>query len=268
LGELLSPYARQLIAWGHVVPRNPGRIGSRQRCKVCGGTHYEVRGEGQGRWLWCAACKQFPAQSFEIVLRWGGSTLRLGYDANGRRLVSFVDAEAALAQIRAEIKDAVFEPRRWASPKANHLLWEHYLAAYLERERKRLLPATWDVIRRRGRHLAKAFPGRNIREIRQGHVDDWVQGPLRDSGLGATTQAHICSTLRRLFALAVERQDIKQAPRVPSPQAAPRAPISWLLPDEQALALARDGSGTHFDPRVVDAFLRMIGDGPGTIARA
>lgn len=236
MGELLSI---PLAAWGIVVPRSPGRIDSRQKCRVCGAVgNYVVRGEGQARWLWCSACGQFPASSFEIVLRWHGTTLRLGYDRRGQRLASYPDAEAALSQIRSELKRGDFEPHYWSSPKHNAYLWENYLATHLERERARLSRTSWRTAKSQAKHLVGAFAGQNIRDLRQGQVDDWVRGPLATSGLSLNYQAQLCRMLAHVFADALHRQDMRQPLKVPRPKV-PHEPIQWLGPEEQAAVLTQ-----------------------------
>lgn len=236
MGELLSI---PLAAWGIVVPRSPGRIDSRQKCRVCGAVgKYVVRGEGQTRWLWCEACGQFPASAFEIVLRWRGTTLRLGYDRRGQRLASYPDAEAALSQIRDELKRGDFEPHFWSSPRHNAYLWENYLAAYLEREQSRLSRTSGRTAKSQAKHLVGAFAGQNIRDLRQGQVDDWVRGPLAASGLSLNYQAQLCRMLAHVFADALHRQDLRQPLKVPRPRV-PRPPIEWLGAEAQAAVLAQ-----------------------------
>lgn len=252
MGDLLSI---PLAAWGVVVPRSPGRIDSRQKCRVCGAVgKYVVRGEGQIRWLWCAVCGQFPASAFEIVLRWRGTTLRLGYDRRGQRLASYPDAEAALSQIRDEIKRGDFEPRYWSSPKHNAYLWENYLAAHLEREQARLSRTSWRTTKSEAKHLMMAFAGQNIRDLRQGQVDDWVRGPLANSGLSLSYQSQLCRLLAHVFADARHRQDMRQVLKVPRPKV-PRQPIAWLGPQEQAEVLTHIPS----EHRPIFEFLCLYG---------
>lgn len=249
MGELLLP-ALGLAAWGIKMPRRPGQIASRQKCKLCGSTKYSLR-DG---WLWCAACGKYPATAFEIVLRWQGSTLRLGYDQQGRRLTSYPDAEAALALIRRELEAKAFEPRHWSSPQHNALLWDNYLPAHFARERARMTSASWRSTHPVIKHLAPAFAGHNLRDIRQGQVDDFV----RSLTVAPSYQALICQHLARLFGAAVERQDLARAPRVPRPKIQ-RGKVDWLAPEAQALIL-RHLPDRH---RPIFAFLFLYGCRPG-----
>lgn len=213
-----------------------GRIASRQVCPMCGarGRYQLVRGRGQSA-LVCQ-CGQWAADRLEIVLKWQGKTHRITHTQRGERLTSYPLAEAALVEINNQIKRGVFDPALWSSAKTNRLLWENYLRDWLKREKTRSTKATYMVRRSAARHLAW-FNGMNLRDIRTGHVRDFLALPCLHLALKPNTIKGVAAVLRLIFQEAVEREEIERAPKIPK-VVVPEQPIEWMLPEEQERALA------------------------------
>lgn len=207
-----------------------GHVSSRERCPSCGQRgKFEAVQAGRAKALVCV-CGKFAATKPEVVLWWDGSTRRLTHDQAGRRFDNVEHAERALGLIRSQIEQHAFYPQLWTSAKANQLLWENYLAEYLAREQTRCSKATFHKKKALARHLAW-FDGRNIRELRAAHLEDFAANPGLQT-LAAKTRADVLAELQHIFNEAARREEIERAPRVPAVHV-PRKAIRWINPDQQ-----------------------------------
>jgi integrase len=189
----------------------------------------------------------------EIQLKWQGKLYRLTHDAHGRRFVHYLEAERALGLINDQIQRKAFWPSEWVSASANRMLWENYLADFLGRQKAEATRATYEVRRALARHLAW-FNGRNIKEIRTAHVQDFAALPCLHLALAPVTRSNLMATLATVFREAVRREDIERAPQIPR-VVVPEREVAWMMPEEQALALAHIPA-KH---RPIFAFLMLYG---------
>ena len=229
----------QLAALGITVAKKPGKILSRQKCGFCGSKgKYELRtygeGPGQQRWLFCANCGKLPATLLEIKVWWDGKWRWLRHNAQGERLASYDMAEAALGEIRRQIDSGEFNPAFWTAASKNELIWETFLAGYLERQEKRMeagriTKATLDKRKSTLNKHTKYFNGRNLRTIHAGHLDDW----LDSLDLAAKTKLDLAREMGQVLQNAYDRELIERIPRPPRVQL-PKRKIRWLPAEAQA----------------------------------
>lgn len=256
MGDLLSAHTQPLAAqaWGLCMR---GRVRSQERCPVCGKSKaYRIVDHGRGRRALVCACGQSEAKLPEIDLRWQGKRYSIIYDQRGDRFPSLAHAERALEVIRSQIDAQTFDPAMWTGKQSNELLWENYLASYLQAEERRCSPATFAKKRALSRHLAW-FQGQNVREIRTGHLEDFFSRPCLGLALSPKTLADLASELRHLFRRAVAREDIARAPQVPT-VAVPETKIKYLSLEAQERAL--EAMPAHHRP--IFLFLMQYGCRP------
>ncbi len=242
MGEVLSKnQIRALEALGICVSRQPGRIISRQRCPVCGVSgDYTLRTFGEGadqiRVLFCANCMQFPATLLEIRFNWQRKTRRITHNEQGERLTTYDMAEAALGEIRRQIRAKTFNPAYWSAARHNELLFMNFRDKFMQLQKQRvasgeITQATYDKRRSLVKH-STFFDHMNLREINAGHIKDWVTG-LK---LAQKTKLDLVGDLGLLFQEAVDREMIKRAPRLPK-LSVPKRAIRWLTAEAQATIL-------------------------------
>lgn len=216
-----------------------GRVRSRERCPHCGARgFFLVQEQGRGRRGLVCRCGQYEAKRPEIDLRWDGRRYAIIHDQRGERFPSLGHAERALEVIRTQIDQHTFDPALWTSQKANRLLWENYLSDYLSSEASRLLPDQEGTYRRKvylARHLAW-FNGRNVRDLRTSHVEDYAALPCLRLALSPKTLHGLLTELRFILRRARRRDDIERLPQVPTVEV-PEQPIRWLTQEQQALVL-------------------------------
>lgn len=234
MGDVLSPkLAEQLAAWGICMR---GKIAHRQTCPVCGQKGRAIEKDfGNGRRAFMCTCLQWMPDKPFIYLKWQDKPYRIAHDQGGRRFANFIEADRALGLIRSQIENGAFYPELWTSKKTNRLLWENYLEDYLAHEELRCTPASMAKKRSLAKHLAW-FAGKNIREIRTAHAQDFAAIPCLELALAPKSRADLMAELRHIFQRAVQREDIERAPIVPT-VSVPEQPIDWLSPEDQALAL-------------------------------
>ena len=120
-----------LQVWGIAVARQPGRITSRQKCGVCGAKgKFTLRtfgdGPGQVRMLFCSECGRFPATHHTIKIKWQKKWRYITHDQQGEKLATYAQAEAALGEIRRQVRAKSFNPAFWQAAKINQLLWSNF----------------------------------------------------------------------------------------------------------------------------------------------
>jgi integrase len=229
----------QLAALGITVAKKPGKILSRQKCKVCGKAgQYELRSFGEGssqmRLLFCSACGQFPASLFEIKIWWDQKWRWIRHNAQGARMVTYDQAEAALGEIRRQIESGEFNPEYWTAPSRNELIWETFLTGYLKRQELRvkagrITKATLDKRRSSLINHTTFFNGRNLRGIHAGHLEDWIDS----LSLAPKTKLDLAREVGQMFKDALRRELIEKIPALPHIQVTKRK-IRWLTAEAQA----------------------------------
>ena len=226
--------AAVLRAWGISMR---GKITSRQKCPVCGAKGDFCK-HPSAPVLVCR-CNQFPANALELGIKWDGHYHRITHDQDGRRFTDYVHAERALGLINDQIEKGSFDPLFWCAKKTNKLLWENYLRQYIAAEEMRLRPdqeATFQKKRSLIKHLAW-FNGKNIRDIRAGHLEDFAALPCLKMALSPKSRAGLMGELRFILTRAERRGDIAKAPQVPT-VSVPEQEIVWLKREQQARLLA------------------------------
>lgn len=201
------------------------------RWKVISRATCECGARSWSEWCTCLACGK-PAPHVEFQVKWLGRPLRITHAQRGQRLISLKQAVAAQEDIAREMREGVFSPVAWRP--TSPLLWEHYLDAYLVREKSRCTKATYDKKRAQVAHLKEAFQGMNIRDLRTAHIQDWAATLT----MADKSQADLLGELRFILRQAEWREDIKVAPHVPTVKVAQK-PIDWLLPEEQHAAFEK-----------------------------
>jgi CDGSH-type Zn-finger protein len=123
----------QLAALGIItVAKKPGKIVSQQKCRVCGTKgKYEIIAQDDIRAMVCSVCGKFQPTLFEVRIFWDGSHQRILYNAQGERLSTLEQADAARGEIRRQIKTGEFNPAYWTAASKNELVWETFLTGYL-----------------------------------------------------------------------------------------------------------------------------------------
>ena len=211
--------------------KQPGRIISRQKCPECGAVGQaspQDFGEGM-RLLMCACGKQAIAP--EIDLTWKTKRVRITANQQGERFSTLTQAEAALTEVRRQIKEKKFYPNTWKGKKANLLLFENYAQLWLKHKKARgdspstIFNNNWEI------EKLSWFNGTNIQEIRTAHIDDFK---LYAAG-STLTPAMVHSALKTLRAIlnwAYEREDVvrKITVKVPSLE---RKPPKHLSAEQQ-----------------------------------
>ncbi|MBI4798263.1 MAG: tyrosine-type recombinase/integrase [Desulfarculus sp.] len=233
MGDLLSAHtASQFAAWGLCMR---GKVIARQRCPVCGQAgRYAVRDFGPGRQALVCQCGQHISDRPEIELIHKRKRLRITHGQDGQRFRLYEHAARALGVIRDQIERGAFYAESWQGTRASGLVWENYVSAWLERQRIKMPEGTYNTTEDRCKHLAW-FNGLNVRELRNGHLEDFAvhlsQGRLKPS-----TQGAVIVTLRAILNGAYRRGDIEKPLTVPLP-ALPHHPRKHLTAEQQALVL-------------------------------
>ncbi len=218
------------------MTRLPGRIVSQQTCPVCKAKgQYEEVSHGKISFLACQ-CGQYMPTQVDILLWWQGKTRRISHDQKGQRFESYQAAQLALGVIRDQIREGNFYPELWVVKSKNQLLWENWMAAYLDREGRRCTSAYHDKKRQMAVHM-EWFNGINVRELRTAHIQDFAASEGLHS-LSPKYRADILSELKHILAEAVEREDLARMPKVPS-VTVPKKRIKWLAPELQDAAFEK-----------------------------
>ena len=153
-------------------------------------------------------------------------------------MVIYDMAEAALGEIRRQIRARTFNPAYWTSANKNELLFGNFLEKYLALQDQRVAAgeitrATADKRRTLKRHAAY-FQRMSLREINAGHITDWTAG----LELAPKTKLDLVRELGLLFNEALDREMIKRVPRLPSIQV-PKRKIHWLTARAQGEILEK-----------------------------
>jgi len=207
-----------------------GHIRTLQKCPKCGKPFPKD--------LVCPECLTRPTRYF-IDLWWQGR-IKIYSDPYGRPLDSLAAAEQLLSTIRYQIGAGRFNPREFIAKEVKALRFDNYYKAWLTRleadvARSHLSRSYLKVIRLYGKYFLPFFGSKHIRDIREGHIRDFMRS--LPEHLSLKTVANILGVLHRLFVEARERRDISQVPRFPKVEKA-EPETRWLTPQEQEAVLA------------------------------
>jgi len=210
-----------------------GVVTSRQKCKHCGQMGKWAVVQARPRWyLECAACGKWWSISPVIRLRFKGRRMVITATKQGERFASVERAHQELESIRTAIKDGTFSPDDYRGRRGSALLWSNWLKAHRLRMERQKSRATLAKYRSMWAHLADAFPGLKIGEVRKGHIAD----VLSRFNVSPKYKADILGELRRLFNDALDREEIDRLPSFPAVRV-PERPIYYLTPEQQARVL-------------------------------
>jgi hypothetical protein len=169
--------------------------------------------------LHCPKCFTEPKR-FLVDIYWPGQgRIKLYSDQDSYPLDSYERAFRLLTSIRHEIDQGKFDPREYVKVELKSLRFDNYVEAWLEkRDREankgRLSREYQRSVRSyRRNYLIPFFRNRSIRDLREGHIEDFVdQLPEK---LSTKTIFNILGILRKLFYDAHRRRDILRIPYIP-----------------------------------------------------
>ena len=232
-----------------------GHVRTKERCPKCGGKFF-------GEPLRCQACFTQPARLY-LDLPWQGQKIKLYSDQDGYPLDSYDRAARLLSHVRYEIDRGLFDPKNYVKRDVRGLLLENYIAAWLDRktlevERGQLSRSYLHSVKvYLRRYVIPYFKGRNIREVSEGHLEDFKNSlPMH---LAGKTVQNIFGILHKVFADAIKRRDIARIPVFPEIQVNEPV-IRWLSREDQEKILAEIADPTR---RFFYLFLMKTGCRPG-----
>lgn len=232
-----------------------GYVRTKEKCPRCGGKF-------AGEPLRCQACYTQPSRLY-LDLPWHGQKIKLYSDQDGYPLDSYDRAARLLSHVRYEIDRGLFDPKNYVKRDVRGLLLENYLAAWLDRktleaERGQLSRSYLHSVKvYLRRYILPGFRGRNIREVTEGHLEDFKNG--LPPGLSGKTVKNIMGILHKVFADTLKRRNIARAPAFPSVQTNEPV-IRWLSREDQAAVLAQIADPVR---RGLFLFLMRTGCRPG-----
>lgn len=231
--------ARQAAPSGRLLSMK-GNIRCKRRCH-CGAafTWNEAR-----RDLLCVG-GHHATQAIYIDLSWGKPAERLKLYSNkrGQTFASGEEARRTLDAIRLDIDNDTFNPTDYQHKELAELRWDAVVDAHLARlplrrdkegrplSKNTILQAKWAR-----RFLVQApLKGRDIRQIRAGHMEDWRLGLEKATAartgepLSDNAKASIVRRLHAVFNEAWRREDIPRVPPLPPVQV---AHLDYTIPTE------------------------------------
>jgi integrase len=233
-----------------------GTIRTKEKCP-CGGKFTEGR-----KGLVCPECKRVPRKYFLDIPQLKENR-KLYRDSTGHAFDTYARADQELSTIRAEMRKGTFDIRNYVQAEIKGLLVENYAQAWLVRreleQRRGLISQGYlkelkNVI---NRHLVPALGRKNIRDIREGTVEDF-RNQLPET-LKPKTIDNIMGIFKKLMQDALRRKDIARMPEFPKVDVGD--PITkWLAEEDQALVMEQI---THPVYRAFYTFLMWEGCRPG-----
>lgn len=233
-----------------------GTIRTKEKCP-CGGKFIEGR-----KGLVCPECKRIPRKYFLDIPQLQGNR-KLYRDSTGHVFDSYARADQELSTIRAEIRKGTFDIRNYVQSEIKGLLLENYAQAWLGRQELRArqgrisqgyLKELRNVV---NRHLVPFLGRKNIREIRTGTVEDFMN-QLPDT-LKLKTIDNIMGIFKKMMMDAKDREDITIMPKFPKIEVGDPE-TKWLVEEDQALVMEQI---THPVYRAFYTFLMWEGCRPG-----
>ncbi len=213
-----------------------GAIRTKERCPACGGKFVEGK-----RGLQCPKCLTTPRKYFLDIPQLGANR-KLYSDTTGHPFDSYERASQELSTIRTEVRKGTFDPRNYVKRDLKGLLFSNYADLWLERQEKRIeggyisreyFRSVKSLLKN---HLVPFFGKRNIRDIHEGLIEDFLlQLP---SHLSAKTRQTTLALMRKIFSDALRRRDIMRAPDFPRVEVGETV-TKWIAPEEQEAILAQ-----------------------------
>ena len=216
-----------------------GKIRTKEKCPLC-------KGKFEGEPLRCLTC-MIPPTRYYLDFYWKRQH-KLYSDQDGYPLSSWEQASRFLAHIRYEIDrerkskgKVVFDPRDYVRRDLNALKFENYARTWLTWRAEEIefdgisrgyLKSVESYLRN---HMVPFFEGLNIREIQEGHIDDFRRHLPRH--LRSKTVKNILGILGKIFQDAYGRRDIERVPIIPRVKIE-TPPIRWIEEEDQERILA------------------------------
>ena len=217
-----------------------GKSRIKEKCPLCKG---KIEGEPLRR----LTCK-IPPTRYYLDLYWKRQH-KLYSDHDGYPLFSWEQASRFLAHIRYEIDrerqskgEVIFDPRDYVRRDLNALKFENYARTWLTWRAEEIeydgisrgyLKSVESYLRN---HIVPFFEGLNIREIQEGHIDDFRRHLPRH--LRSKTVKNILGILGKIFQDAYGRRDIERIPIIPRVKRE-TPPIRCIEEEDQERILAR-----------------------------
>ena len=190
---------------------NQGRLVCQAKCSVCGSKNWLLV-DSKPKFFRCRDCSEGLSLRAWIVIYYGGKKVWIGSDKQGRPFPTPDHAEMELQVIRQAIEHKTFFLEDYRGTKGSALLWQNWLAAHEKRMEIRLRTATLRKYRSMWGHLRGAFAGMSIKDVRKGHIADFLDS-LAD--ISPKYKSDILGEIKRLFRDALDREDIERLPGLP-----------------------------------------------------
>jgi len=210
-----------------------GAVRTMEKCPVC-------KGKFQGEPLRCPECKTAPRRYY-LDLWWKGERHRIFTGRDNYALDSWERASRLLTTIRESIDRGSFDPRDFVRKEIKGLVFENYVAAWLERrrqecERQHLAKSYFKQLRGAAQnYFIPFFKGKNLRDIRAGDIVDFRNWLPRN--LNLKTVRNLVGMLHKLFKDAFDLGDILHLPAFP--QITTKEPVTkWIDLETQRRILA------------------------------
>ena len=178
-------------------------------------------------------------ERYYVYLYWKGKRKKRYNDIDGTSLKARYRAERLAERINGDIEEngKNFDLNRWFGKNANELIFANYVKAYIDRKANTSWSMEFAKVKESHaeNHWIPYFKDKDIREIRLGHLEDFLA--FLPDHLQIGTKKHIMDGLKGLFNNAYRREDIDRVPPWPK-ISVPEKPIKWLTPEEQDLVIA------------------------------
>lgn len=178
-------------------------------------------------------------ERYYVYLYWKGKRKKRYNDIDGTSLKARYRAERLAERINGDIEEngKNFDLNRWFGKNANELIFANYVKAYIDRKANTSWSMEFAKVKESHaeNHWIPYFKDKDIREIRLGHLEDFLA--FLPDHLQIGTKKSIMDGLRGLFNNAYRREDIDRIPPWPKIRV-PEKPIKWLKPEEQDLVIA------------------------------
>jgi integrase len=207
------------------------------RCK------YYERKDRAGRWV--------------VYLNWSGRRYKRSHYDDQIPLIHEEMARQIAAAINADIKHKgkQFDPRQWFRTSGHEFQFSVYVDKWLMDQAHYAPSVVRDVHRYVG-YFKKAFGHTDIREIKRGHIDDFMK--TLPGHLSPKTRKNILTLLHKIFSDAFSREDILRIPGFPSIETQ-ESEIVWIGREWQDRIIAEISERD----RPIFIFIRTYGVRPG-----
>lgn len=192
-----------------------------------------------------------------VYLSWKGEKYKRYHYDGDIPLVHKQMAEQIASAINADIKSRGknFDPRQWFRTPSYELEFKSYANKWLGNQ-KHYAPSVIRDVRRYIRFASDFFNRKDIREIRKGDIEDFLN--YLPERLSPKTKSNALGVIHKLFRDAFDREEILRVPGFPNIPV-PEPEIKWVNREWQDKIIAA------IDPRdrPIFIFLRTYGARPG-----